>query len=510
MFVKRYNSFSAWRRSALLAVVMLGCGNVLGDEVDDANKTSLTYELTAETAVGTGSYTAYQLVTNRHHVLATRANTAYVRGAVNISHRLSERFTLSGAVDAIASVHADHDLFLQQCYARLDGRYLYLEAGSREHSQVVRNDSLSVGSFIKGTNAKPVPQVRLGTKGFQFVPYTKQWVQVNFEAGYGKFLDGNHRKDAMLRSGGKSYTSGAYYHQSHLYIRSNPEKRVFAMIGIEHAVQFGGTQYSFNGGEVTENTKKANLKSFLNVILPLGDKSYFEHQTYEDWVYGNHVGVMTYQIGVNITPHHRLQAYLDNPFEDGSGIRKGNGYDGLWGLEYCNRKPNRQLVRAAVVEYFQSTCQSGPLHWDSGDYPEPIRSQLTDLVVGNDNYYNHTFYGGYSYYSMTPGIALITSPIYNESGGSVYQNNRVKAWHVGVKGELTGRLSYMLKGSYSEGWGTYEAPAARKKHSFDTMILGNYALGAFNFSAAYALSSGNIYGNCSTCNLKISYHGKIF
>ena len=276
----------------------------------------MTYDLAAETAVGSGEYTAYQLVTNRHHVLATRPNTAYVRGAVNVSHRLSDCLTLTGCVDAIASVHADHSIFLQQCYARLSGWQFYLEAGVREHGQMVRDDSLSVGSFVKGTNAKPVPQVRLGTDGFWNVPFTKQWVQVNLEAGYGKFLDSGHRKEVMLRSGGSAYTGGVLYHQAHLYIRSNPDKRVFGMIGIEHAVQFGGTRYTYVGDGVTENVKPANLRAFLDVVLPLGDNSYFEHNAYEDWVFGNHIGVMTYQVGVNITPHHRLQAYLDNPFED--------------------------------------------------------------------------------------------------------------------------------------------------------------------------------------------------
>ena len=216
--------FSKFRMMAFFVAVAFSSGNIFGERTDETNKTSVTYDLTAETAVGSGSYTAYQLVTNRHHVLATRANTAYVRGAVNVSHKLSERFTLSGTVDAIASVHADHSLFLQQCYARLDGKYLFVEAGSHESGQVVRNDSLSVGSFVKGTNAKPVPQARIGTRGFQYVPFTKQWVQVNVEGGYGKFLDSDHRQDMMIRSGGNTYTTGAYYHQSHLYIRSNQRK----------------------------------------------------------------------------------------------------------------------------------------------------------------------------------------------------------------------------------------------------------------------------------------------
>ena len=59
-------------------------------QAQDSLNTHITYDLTAETAVGSGDYTAYQLVTNRHHVLGTRANTAYMRGAVNIEHQLEQ------------------------------------------------------------------------------------------------------------------------------------------------------------------------------------------------------------------------------------------------------------------------------------------------------------------------------------------------------------------------------------------------------------------------------------
>ena len=86
-------------------------------KAQDTLKTRITYDLTAETAVGTGDYTAFQLATNRHHVLGTLANTAYLRGAVNISHAFNKNLTLSGAVDVIGSIHADHKAYLQQCYA---------------------------------------------------------------------------------------------------------------------------------------------------------------------------------------------------------------------------------------------------------------------------------------------------------------------------------------------------------------------------------------------------------
>ena len=480
-------------------------------KAQDTLKTRITYDLTAETAVGTGDYTAFQLATNRHHVLSTRANTAYLRGAINISHAFNKNLTLSGGLDAIASVHANHKAYLQQCFVNLTWKSFFVEIGSREQNQVVRDNLLSSGSFVKGTNAKPIPQIHVGTNGFWNVPYTKGWVQINFDFGYGKFLDGNYREQRFndAQDVNESYAKGIYYHQKHLYIRTNPTKRFFAMVGIEHAVQFGGTNYSYIDGVLTAKNKPHNLKAFWKVIIPKGDSKYFENEALEDWVYGNHIGVMTYQIGWNIDENHQVQAYLDNPFEDGSGVRKGNGWDGLWGLQYSNKSSGRQYVRGAVFEYFQSTNQSGPLHWDRGDYPEPIRNQITSQVTGNDNYYNHQFYNGYSHYGMTPGNALIMSPIYNKDGYTGYRDNRVKAWHLGVNGEITDRISYLVKGSYREGWGTYFVPLSSKHHSFDAMLQGSYHVGPWQFSAAYAFDKGNIYGDCSTFNFKINFHGKI-
>lgn len=497
-----------WKHTILVSCLLLATAA----RAQDTLATHIDYDLSTEAAIGTGDYTAFQLATNRHHVLGTRSNTAYLRGAVNIEHTLGKDWTLSGGVDGIASVHADHKAYLQQLYANLSYGPFFIEVGSREEKQVLRDDLLSSGSFIKGNNAKPIPQAHLGTNGFWTVPFTKGWLQANFDFGYGKFLDSGYREDMFRQSGNANtiYATGAYYHQKHLYFRSNPEKRLFVTVGIEHAVQFGGTGYSYVDGVLTAHKKPANLKAFWEVILPLGDSNYFENDdAWEDWVFGNHLGVMTAQLDWNIDQHHQLTAYIDNPFEDGSGIRKGNGWDGLWGLQYVNKEPGRQYVRRAVMEYFQTTNQSGPLHWDSGDYPEPVRSQITDFVTGNDNYYNHGFYDSYAHYGMTPGNALIASPIYNSDGYTAYRDNRVKAWHIGISGDVTSHLSYLAKGSYREGWGTYHLPLAEWHHSFDTMVQGIYTVGPWQFSAAYAFDKGNIYGDCSTFDLKIGYHGKI-
>lgn len=474
-------------------------------------QTQVEYDLTAETAVGSGDYTAYQLSTNRYHALATRPNTAYLRGAVNITHQLAEDWKLSGAVDAIASVHADHKAYLQQCYVNLSWRDFFLEAGARELQPVLRDPLLSSGAVAKGNNAKPIPQIHVGTNGFWTVPYTKGWLQINADFGYGKLMDSDYREKQFYRegSGNFRYATGIMYHQKHLYFRTNPEKMFFVTAGIEHVALFGGTGYSIETGEMVVKEKPVNLKAFWKAILPTGDSNYFENDAMEDWVFGNHLGSMTVQLGWNINKDHQIQAYVDDIFEDGSGMRKGNGWDGLYGLQYKNKAEGRQYVRGAVVEYLQTTNQSGPLHWDSGDFPEPIRSQITGLVTGDDNYYNHMLYGAYAHYGMVQGNALLASPIYNKDGFSELRDNRVKAWHVAVNGDITDRLSYLVKGSYREGWGTYANPLAQKHHSFDAMLQGIYTTGPWQFSAAYAFDNGNIYGDCNTFNIKIGYHGKI-
>ena len=233
-----------------------------------AGAQTVTYDVSTETAVGSGDFTAYQLSTNRYHVLSTRPNTAYMRGAVNVEHQLAEKWKLSGAVDAVASLHADHKAYLQQCYVNLSwmtsphadqesGKGFFLEIGTREQQPVLRDPLLSSGALIKGNNAKPIPQIHVGTNGFWTVPYTKGWLQINADFGYGKLLDSDYRERQFHREGSNNwhYATGALYHQKHLYFRSNPEKTFFVTVGIEHVAQFAGTGYSNNTGEFVAKSR---------------------------------------------------------------------------------------------------------------------------------------------------------------------------------------------------------------------------------------------------------------
>ena len=107
-------------RRYLLWGFFLSISYISSISAQDTLSTHVNYDLSTEMAVGTGDFTGYQLVSNRHHVLATRPNTGYVRGAIEAEHPLSKYFTLTGGADIIASVHADHKVYLQQLYASLE------------------------------------------------------------------------------------------------------------------------------------------------------------------------------------------------------------------------------------------------------------------------------------------------------------------------------------------------------------------------------------------------------
>ena len=479
-------------------------------KAQDSLGTHIDYVLTTEAAIGTGDNTAYQLVTNRHHILGTRNNTAYMRGAVILKHNISDKLCIEGVADVAGSLHADHKVYLQQCYANVKYGDFFAEIGSREIEPVLRNFALSSGAFVESGNAKPIPQIRIGTNGFWTVPGTKKWLEIYVDGGYGHYLDADYLNDAY-DAWHKTHelghvTTDVWYHHKQLYFRSNPTKRVFVTAGGTHDVQFGGKYEGSDPGVANfQSDLTPKFKDFFNVLIPKSESSTGQ------WISGNHLGMMTVQVSWNIDKKHQLSAYLDDIFEDGSGMRKGNGYDGLWGLEYKNNAEGVQYVRGVVAEYLQTTHQSGYVHLDCEDFSEPYASLMPYLITGNDEYYNNYFYNGYAHYGMAQGNALLMSPRYNPDGYLGFTENAVKAYHLAVQGDIakgrTGDFYYLLKGSYREGYGTHHVPM--RHHSFDVMAQIGWQKGTWHSTLSYGLDKGNIYGDNSTIDLKISYHGKI-
>ncbi len=496
----------------LIFPIFVGNTSLLAQEEE---RTHASYTIAAESALGSGDFTAYQLVANQFDVLSHQANTGYLRAAVDIDKKLGENWQLSGAIDLVLSAHAKRTAYLQQLYANLSYKDFYLELGSREHAPVLRNQLLSSGSLINSGNSKPIPEVRIGTLDFYVVPGTKNWLQVYFDASYGVFMDDDwlisQYEAFQSRQGNRHYlTTDVWYHQKKLYLRTDNTRPFVFTVGIEHAVQFGGKCHDYYNGEKRITDLSPSFKDFITVILPRGDGNVGStvNKT-KEWVKGNHLGELSFQLSYNIHSQKNINAYLEVPFEDGSGIRKGNGMDGLWGIEYNDRNSEITPLRSIVFEYLQTTDQSGPIHWAPDDF-SASGEWHPEQATGNDNYYNNYFYNGYCHYGQSLGSPLLMSPVYNRDAYLGFIDNRVKVWHVGVMGDISSRFNYMFRSSYREGYGTYFVPLQNKHHSFDMMCQLGYRQGPWICSAAIASSSGNIYGDCYSVDFKVMYHGKIF
>ena len=480
----------------------------------DSLGTHMAYELSAEAAVGSGSWNAYQTVSNRYHTLGLRPNTAVGRAALTLKHDFSKKYNMTAVADVMGSLHADHKFYLQQLYVHFKLDRFFAEVGSREIEPVLRDRRLSSGNIIESGNAKPVPQIRIGTDGFWTVPGLKKWLEVYFDGAYGKYIDGGYKQDVATKLQA-TFTRGMWMHHKKLYLRSNSKKLFYGMIGIDHFVQFGVQRYSFiNGQMVLIKDNPAKLKDFWRALVPIGSSDYATNGGGEDWIYGNHVGSYTIQIGCNITSNHQLNAFLDNIFEDGSGIGKRNGWDGLWGLSYKNTSEGVQYVRGATFEYLQTTNQSGVLHFDPADWSGEMRNiPSAHFATGNDSYYNNSYYQSYTMYGMGQGNPLLPSPRYR--GALSYNSTNIKAWHVGVEGDLLqspryGSFSYLVKGSYRKSYGEHSYPFRVPEHTFSMMVEADWTKGPWRGCFSYGLDRGDIYGNNNTFDLKITYHGKIF
>lgn len=105
------------------------------------------------------------------------------------------------------------------------------------------------------------------------------------------------------------------------------------------------------GELVSERHFNLNFKSFWNAFLP--------NPGGEDFYEGNHLGSWDFMARYRFSSGETVRAYFEWPWEDGSGIGRRNGWDGLWGLEYIAADRNGWLT-GALVEYLDFTNQSGP------------------------------------------------------------------------------------------------------------------------------------------------------
>lgn len=389
-------------------------------------------------------------------------------------------------------------LRLQQLYGQLKYRSLQLTAGMKySHSKII-DDTMSSGDLTRSNNAMPIPGVSVGFIDFQDIPFTNGWVQIDGEIMYGKMTDnGFNNREFNYYSGVRAINR--WYNYKRCYFRTNPDKKFHVTLGMQAAGMFGGATYLYNKGNVYYSSVRGfRVKDMFQMLFPTeGGERYYT---------GNHLGSWDLKATYRFNGGSSIDAYFEWPWEDGSGIGKKNGWDGLWGLQYNFGKEG--YITKVVVEYLDFTNQSGPIHFAPNDHPG---TQVTGQAQGADDYYNNDDYGSYTNYGLGIGTPFLMSPLYNRDGMLDYLHNRARGFHAAFEGNPDPRLSYRVKVSYQHAGGNGWVPSPNYLHntsaSLEAKAIPLKKIPELSLGLCIAFDKGDLRGDNFGGRIKIEYSG---
>jgi hypothetical protein len=460
-------------------------------------QSGVTYRLETFGSLSSGNYTPFWLNSNTYGVVPLKTNNGYLRSDVSWKNAFSDDWKFEAGIDLIAATNHTSSIWVQQLYGDISFRKIKLSIGSKERYNSMLNKRLSTGDMNYSMNARPIPEVNFSIPEYMTVPFTKDILQLKADFAVGKSWDNNYIEETKQKTA--PYAKDILWHHKSLFFHMEDPEGSFPFVftfGLDHAVQWGGwTSYS-EFGDLPHSPK-----DFLRIVLgKQGGESAVDGDQIN--VLGNHQGTYNLKFGYK----HRLfetTFYKQHYFDDNSGMEYANWRDGIWGTEI--KFLNQSYLKQIVLEYIQTTNQSGPMHFLDYDPDRNVRGG------GNDDYYNHDFYySGWSYYGRTLGNPLLTSPEYNTDNALFFKNNRIKAVHLGMEGNVTPEIDYRTLFTGMQSWGRMRRPFLDRKDNFSMLIECNYQsdrLRNWALRVQIALDKGDLYEDNFGVSMKITKSG---
>lgn len=391
-------------------------------------------------------------------------------------------------------------VWIQQLYGQVKYRSVFLTVGMKEYGSALLDQTLTSGDLVESGNARPIPQIRVGFIDFQDIPFTNGWLQIQGEIGYGKFMDDGWAEKQFNFYNGQ-YFKDEYYNYKRCYFRTNPRQPFSVTVGMQAAGEFGGHVERYVDGRKTITfDHKVTAKTIIKMLLPTQDGV-------DGFYTGNHLGSWDLKARYRLKNGCEISGYFEWPFEDGSGIGKQNGWDGLWGLQY--RSSRRGIVSGAVVEYMDFTNQSGPIHMTPDDYDG---CNLPGHVSGSDDYYNNAMNRSWCNYGHSIGTPALMAPCYNVDGYNKFVANAMRGFHIAVEGAIAPRIDYVVKGGYRKAKGNGYFVLPEPIHLTSVMARVSWRpkdIDGLSVDAALELDRGNMPSNACGAMVSVRYNGRI-
>jgi hypothetical protein len=458
------------------------------------SQSEIKYGAETFASAGFGEYTPFWTVSNTRGMVPLRQNNAYLRGNIFYENTVGKNVKVEAGMDVTTALRHSSDIWIHQLFADISYKKLQLTAGMKEYYNSFLDKELSQGDMCFSLNARPRPEIILGTDEYVYIPATKGFLKFKADFAVGKSLEDDYV--LRVKNATTNYAQGVLYHHKSLFLLwENSGRTPFAFtFGIVHAAQWGGSIYEVRGGQATEVGQPSSFSDFVRIVeCREGD----ENATASDRanVLGNHLGTMNARLDYRKAAFE-ISAYKQHYFEDNSGLEYANWRDGIWGAELkLNKIPHIEKV---TFEYLNTTNNSGPFHFIKYDDRAHYRGG------GADSYYNHAYSGGWSYFGRALGNPLLTSPEYNGDGSLGFKNNRIKSHHLGVRGKISNQFSYRCLLTEMKSWGTQGRP--QRKNNFSGLWEITYEPARWNgwkIGLQAATDVGDIYGNNTGLSLKI-------
>lgn len=505
-----------------LSAFLLAAWAFVGSPVAESQTVPmLEWEASTEVNLGNGDFAPYYISALQHGKI-TQAKGWLVDALAK--HRLdtASRFSWGAGIELCAGVSSNvaytkwnpdgttfthnmsgQNFWIQQLYAEIKYRSLFLTAGMKEHRSALLDNSLTSGDLVESGNARPIPEVRLGFIDFQNVPFTRGWVQVQGELAYGKFADNGWLENFYSR-GTAHINTGAFYIYRRLYLRSKPSENLCFTFGMQAAGEIGGTTRWYSRGEMYREEKmNASFGKLLEMIIPMN----MDTSNPGTYFNGNNLGSWDFLLRYRLPFRgHEVRAYLQKPWEKGSSVGWRNGWDGLWGFEYIFGK-GEGMLDAFLFEYIYTMNQSGPIHFAPHDSPG---TTITTDASGGDQYYNNNEYNGYANYGVSIGTPFLKAPVYNTDGYPQFTDNRLKGFHMAARGHFVPNIGWKVALSYRKAYGDGRLPRTQIHDDLSWLVEVEGHLSrvpALTIKGRLAMDRGSLLGDNFGGALSISYKG---